>query len=104
METITITSFLIFGIFSLIVLFILINVSSILSMIILLFAPVISILAAPGVAIPFLSHQHLLLAKGLVPINNLHILLFIWSTMMGLILYTEFLTWYLSRKKMNSSR
>ena len=104
METITITSFLIFGILSLIVLFIMINVSSIIAMAVLLLLPVISIIAVPGVAIPFFSHQHMLLAEGLVPINNLHILLFIWSTMIGIILYTEFLTWYLSDKKVTASK
>jgi hypothetical protein len=37
------------------------------------------------------------LANGLVPVNNFHILLMIWSTLIGIILYTEFLTWYLGK-------
>ncbi|MCM1987811.1 hypothetical protein [Methanococcoides seepicolus] len=43
--------------------------------------------------------EHVRLAGGVVPINNYHLLLFTWSTIIGIILYTEFLTWYLSKKK-----
>ena len=91
-------SLLIFGIFMLVVLFALITISSISAVIILLFVPVLAVLIMPNTVIAFLSYQHLLLANGLVPINNFHILLFIWSTLIGIILYTEFLTWYLARK------
>jgi hypothetical protein len=91
-------SLFVFGIFTLVVLFALIAVSSISAVIILLFVPVLAVLIMPTTVIAFLSYQHLLLANGMVPINNFHILLFIWSTLIGIILYTEFLTWYLARK------
>ena len=94
-------SLFVFGIFTLVVLFALIAVSSISAVIIMLFVPVLAVLIIPNTVIAFLSYQHLLLANGMVPINNFHILLFIWSTLIGIILYTEFLTWY--RGSMNIS-
>ncbi|MFP4654150.1 MAG: hypothetical protein ACLFMM_00455 [Methanohalobium sp.] len=99
MEMITITSMLVFGIYSLLVLLLLINVSSMMAILLLIIAPVGSVLIIPEAIIGFLTHQHIVLANGLVPVNNLHILLIIWSTLTGLILYTEFLTWYLSRSR-----
>ena len=93
-----IASLMVFGMFVLAVLFILIDMSSMMAIIVLLFVPTIAVLIMPKTIMAFLSYQHLLLADGLVPINNFHILLFIWSTLIGIILYTEFLTWYLARK------
>jgi hypothetical protein len=81
-----IASLMVFGLFVLAVLFVLIDISSILAMIVLLFVPMLVVLIMPKSTIAFLSYQHLLLADGLVPINNLHILLFIWSTLIGIIL------------------
>jgi len=91
-------SLMVFGMFVLTVLFILIDMSSIMAILVLLFVPILAVLIMPKSVMAFLSYQHLLLADGLVPINNFHILLFIWSTLIGIILYTEFLTWYLARK------
>lgn len=99
MEMITITSILIFGIFSLLALLLLINISSMMAILLLVSAPVVLVLLIPETVIGFLTYQHMVLANGLVPVNNFHILLIIWSTLIGLILYTEFLTWYLSRNK-----
>lgn len=90
-------SALLFAVFAAVVLFVLINLSSRLALAILFLTPVLLILLIPGISLPFLSYQHMLLAEGLVPINNYHILLMLWSTLIGLILYTEFLTWYLAR-------
>ncbi|MEA1984862.1 MAG: hypothetical protein U9N13_04350 [Euryarchaeota archaeon] len=94
-----IISTLIFGIFSFLTLFALINLSSTMALLVLIGLPLIVIIVMPGVAISFLSHQHVLLADGAVPINNYHILLFIWSTLTGIILYTEFLTWYMVKAR-----
>ncbi len=94
-----IISTLIFGVFSVLTLFALINLSAIMALLILISLPMIVILIMPSVATSFLSHQHVLLADGAVPINNYHILLFIWSTLIGIILYTEFLTWYMVRAR-----
>ena len=109
METLAIIgSAIIFLSFSILVLFVLINISSRLALIILLLVPVLSILLLPDTSISFLSYRQMLLADGIVPINNFHILLMLWSALISMILYTEFLTWYLAkgsrmRKERNSN-
>jgi hypothetical protein len=98
-------SSMLFALFAIVVLFVLINMSSRLALIILLAIPLTFILVIPDISIAFLSIQQMSLANGLVPVNNFHILLMIWSTLIGVILYTEFLTWYLGkgmRMKKNS--
>lgn len=88
---------MLFALFAVVVLFVLINMSSRLALIILFLTPLIFILLMPGTSMAFLSYRQMLLANGLVPINNFHILLMLWSTLIGIILYTEFLTWYLGK-------
>lgn len=90
-------SVILFAIFAIVVLFVLINISSRLALVVLFVTPILFVLLLPGTVISFLSIQHMLLADGLVPVNNFHILLMIWSTLIGIILYTEFLTWYLGK-------
>ncbi|WP_244603575.1 hypothetical protein [Methanococcoides sp. AM1] len=89
----------IFALFAAIVLYLLVNYSSLMAAIVLLVVPLVTIVAVPETANVFLAHEHARLAGGLVPINNYHLLLFVWSTIIGIILYTEFLTWYLSKNK-----
>lgn len=90
-------SAMLFAVFAMIVLFVLINMSSRLALIILLVIPILPVLLIPDISIAFLSYRQMLLASGLVPVNNFHILLMLWSTLIGIILYTEFLTWYLGK-------
>jgi hypothetical protein len=90
-------SSMLFALFAIVVLFVLIKMSSRLALIILLFIPLAFILIMPDISIAFLSIEQMSLANGLVPVNNFHILLMIWSTLIGIILYTEFLTWYLGK-------
>ncbi|ABE52738.1 hypothetical protein [Methanococcoides burtonii] len=90
---------IIFGLLSTIVLYLLVNYSSLVAGLVLLGIPLGTMLVSPNIATGFLAHEHVRLAGGTVPINNYHILLFTWSTIIGIILYTEFLTWYLSKKK-----
>lgn len=92
-------SSMLFALFAIVVLFVLINMSSRLALIILLVIPIAFILVIPDISIAFLSIEQMSLANGLVPVNNFHILLMIWSTLIGVILYTEFLTWYLGKGK-----
>jgi hypothetical protein len=82
--------------FALTVLFILIKISSRLSMLVLVAVPLLAVITMPGTSLAFLSYRQFLFAGGLVPVNNFHILLMLWSTLVGIILYTEFLTWYLT--------
>ncbi|WP_406660218.1 hypothetical protein V7O66_10220 [Methanolobus sp. ZRKC3] len=74
------------------------------ALIILFFTPLLTVLILPGTSIDFLSYRHFLLANGLVPVNNFHILMMVWSTLIGIILYTDFLTWYLAKGKKGNSR
>ncbi|WP_407355316.1 hypothetical protein [Methanolobus sp. WCC5] len=97
-------SAILFALFAMLVLFVLINISSRLAFIILFFTPLIFILIIPKTSIAFLAYQQMLLANGLVPVNNFHILLMLWSTLIGIILYTEFLTWYLGKGKSMKKR
>ncbi|MBP1910534.1 hypothetical protein [Methanolobus bombayensis] len=90
-------SSMLFALFAIVVLFVLINMSSRLALIILIVVPLIFILMIPDISIAFLSVEQMSLANGLVPVNNFHILLMLWSTLIGVILYTEFLTWYLGK-------
>lgn len=90
---------MVFALFAAIVLYLLVNYSSLMAAIVLLLLPLVTIVAIPETANAFLAHEHARLAGGVVPINNYHLLLFVWSTIIGIILYTEFLTWYLSKNK-----
>lgn len=90
-------SAILFTLFAAFVLFVLINMSSRLALIILFLTPLFFIFLMPGTSIAFLSYRQMLLANGLVPINNFHILLMLWSSLIGIILYTDFLTWYLGK-------
>jgi hypothetical protein len=92
-------SAMLFATFALTVLFILIRISSRLAMLFLLAVPLMAVIIMPGTSMAFLSYEQFLFAGGMVPVNNFHILLTIWSTLIGIILYTEFLTWYLSKGK-----
>ncbi len=92
-------SAMLFTVFALTVLFILVAVSSRLAMLTLLVIPILAVIILPGTSVAFLSYRHFLFADGLVPVNNFHILLIIWSTLMGIIISTEFLTWYLKTGK-----
>jgi predicted membrane protein len=92
-------SAMLFVTFALTVLFILIRISSRLAMLFLLAVPLIAVIIMPGTSVAFLSYEQFLFAKGIVPVNNFHILITIWSTLIGIIIYTEFLTWYLSKGK-----
>lgn len=75
----------------------LIRLSSFVAAIALLATPILLLLISPERSIAFLAHQHLALGNGILPVHNLHILLFIWSSLLAIILYTEFITWYLGR-------
>lgn len=90
---------MLFVTFALTVLFVLIRISSRLAMLVLLAMPLLAVIIMPGVSVAFLSYEHFRFAEGLVPVNNFHILITLWSTLIGIILYTEFLTWYLTTAK-----
>ena len=90
-----IISFLVFFIYALIILLILVYVSPLLSAAVLIIVPVIIILLLPTQAQDFLSVEQFSFA---VPVNNIHILLMIWSAFIGIIAYAEVVSWYLLRE------
>jgi len=90
-------SIILYLLYTALVLILLIRLSSFIAAILLLGIPLVLVLALPTQSVAFLSYQHAVLGDGLIPINNLHILLFIWSALLAVILYTEFITWYLVR-------
>ncbi|MEA1905459.1 MAG: hypothetical protein U9N12_00705 [Euryarchaeota archaeon] len=90
-------SIMLYFLYVTLVLILLIRLSSFIAAILLLGIPLILVLALPDQSVAFLSYQQAVFGDGLIPINNLHILLFIWSALIAVILYTEFITWYLGR-------
>lgn len=85
-------------IYLLFILMIMLFISSYLAAIILLLIPVILLIAIPEIGIEFLSFKQAEFLNGTVIINNLHILLFIWSALLSIIIYTELVSWYLSHE------
>ncbi len=92
-----ILSVILYVLYSTLVFILLIRIASLIAAVALLGIPILIILITPDRSISFLAYQHAVLGDGMIPINNLHILLFIWSSLLAIILYTEFITWYLGR-------
>ena len=80
------------------ILFIMLFVSSYLAAIIMLFIPILLLLIVPEMSIGFLTYKQAEFLNGRIAFNNLHIVLFIWSTLIGIIIYTELVSWYISRE------
>jgi hypothetical protein len=93
----TLMSIILYLMYTTLVLTLLVRLSSFIAATVLLGIPLLFVLILPDQSVAFMSYQHAVLGDGLIPINNLHILLFIWSALLAVILYTEFITWYLGR-------
>lgn len=63
----------------------------------MLFIPILVLIVIPDFVIEFLSYKQGEFLNGMLTINNLHILMLIWSALLSIIIYTEFLSWYISR-------
>ncbi len=90
-------SVLMFFIYIAIILMILLYVSPILSAVVLILIPLVSVYLMPGLTIRFFSMQQFSFAG--VSIQNIHILLSIWSALIGIVAYTEIVSWYLLREE-----
>lgn len=90
-------SLVIFALLSLMAILLMVYVSSAVAILALLLVPLTCIFIMSDTALSFLAFRHVVLAEGNVPINNYHVLLFIWSTLIGMIVYSEIFTWYLGR-------
>lgn len=86
-------SVLIFFIYISIILMILLYVSPILSAFVLILIPLVLSLLLPDLAMRFFSLQQFTF-KG-VSIQNIHVLLSIWSALIAIVAYTEIISWYL---------
>ncbi len=91
-------SLVIFALLMLLAILLMVYVSSVVAILALLLVPIMGVFIMPDTALSFLAFRHVVLAEGNVPINNYHILLFVWSTLIGMIVYSEIFTWYLERK------
>lgn len=95
----SVISLMIFALLTLLAIILMVYVSSAVSMLVLLIVPIMCILMMPDTALSFLAFRHIVLAEGNVPINNYHVLLFVWSTLIGIIVYSEIFTWYLGSRE-----
>ena len=74
---------------------ILVYISPLLSALVLVLIPVASVYLLPGLSVRFFSAQQFSFAG--VPVQNIHIMLSVWSAVIGIVAYTEVLSWYLSK-------
>jgi hypothetical protein len=95
--SINIIYIIIFIAYILLIILTMLYVSSYLAASIMLFIPVLILLVKPDFGIEFLSHKQGEFLGGILIINNIHILLLIWSALLSIIIYTELLSWYISR-------
>ncbi len=72
-------------------------VSSYLAAFIMVLIPIMVLIVKPDFCIEFLSFEQGEFLDGMLTINNLHIMLLIWAALLSIIIYTEFLSWYISR-------
>lgn len=95
----SVISLVIFTLLTLLAILLMVYVSSAVAILALLLLPLACIFIMSDTALSFLAFRHVVLAEGNVPINNYHVLLFVWSTLVGMIVYSEIFTWYLGRKE-----
>lgn len=92
METI---SFLLFFIYAMVTLIILVYLSPIISAIFMIIIPVAIVFLYPEPVAQFFSIEQF--SYQGVSVNNIHIMLMLWSALLGVIIYSELLSWYLLR-------
>lgn len=90
-------SIIIFLIYVILILMVLIFVSPAISAFLLVLVPVVSVFLLPDKAIQFFSIEQF--SFGGLYIQNIHILLSIWSALIGIAAYSEILSWYLLREE-----
>ncbi len=86
-------SFLLFFIYAMIILILLIYISPVISAIVMIIIPVAIVFRYPEPAAQFISIEQFSYLG--VSINNIHIMLMLWSGLLGIIIYSELLSWYL---------
>ncbi len=86
-------SFLLFFIYTMIILITLVYISPIVSAVLMIIVPAALVYLLPGLAAQFYSMQQFTFMG--VPVYNIHILLLLWSALLGIVVYSELLSWYL---------
>jgi len=97
MKTIELLYIIIFISYIFLILLTMLFVSSYLAAFVMMFIPILVLIVKPDFVIEFLSYEQGEFLNGMLTINNLHILLLIWSALLSIIIYTELLSWYISR-------
>jgi len=92
-----ILSFLLFFLYAMVILILLIYISPVVSAIALIILPILIALIFPDPVSQFLSIPQFSYMG--VPVNNIHLMLMLWSALLGIIIYSELLSWYLLMDK-----
>jgi len=90
-------SFLLFLIFTIVILITLVFISPIVSAGLMIGVPLIFGYILPEASAQFFSMQQFTYMG--VPIYNIHILMLLWSALIGIVVYSELLSWYLLADK-----
>ena len=90
-------SFLLFLIFTIVILITLVFISPIVSAVLMIGVPLIFSYILPEPSTQFFSIQQFTYMG--VPIYNIHILMLLWSALIGIVVYSELLSWYLLADK-----
>lgn len=85
-------SLLVFAIYTMLILLILVYISPLLSALLMVVIPVAFVFFMPVTMVEFLTIEQF---STISPIYNFHVLLMIWSALVGIIAYSEILSWYL---------
>lgn len=91
-------SMILLVVYAVVGLYLLINISSAATAMYLIGLPLLLLMIIPSSFVAFLTTKQFDLANGTLPFHNLHILLFIWAMLLGILCYTEFITWYLAEE------
>jgi hypothetical protein len=89
-------SLLIFFIYTVVILITMLYISANISILLMIFIPLVSVYFLPEMTIQFLTINQFSFVDGLVVIQNIHILLMIWPVIIGMVAYMEIVSWYLS--------
>ncbi len=74
---------------------VIIYISSLVGAALMFFIPLVGIIIMPDKMAEFFSFELLSPMDGAVSICNIHVLLAVWAAFLSVIVYTEFLSWYL---------
>src|SRR3972149_1776618 len=86
-------SFLLFFIYTMVILITLVYISPKVSAVLMIIVPVAFIYIFPEPAVQFFSSQQFFVMG--VPIHNIHLLLFLWFALLGIVVYSKLLLCFL---------